>query len=52
MLLWLLLQRLPGYTREALESEPPHLVERWLILAQEEAAEAHRQAAKSAAKRG
>ena len=54
ILLYMLLQKLPGYTRELLEEEPAQLVERWLICLQEEGKEAKRQAEKSkhAGKRG
>lgn len=34
----MLLEALPGYTREALENENPQLVERWIIALNERAA--------------
>jgi hypothetical protein len=47
VILWLLLQKLQGYTRELLEAEQPHLVEQWRVLLAEEVAEQHRQAKKA-----
>lgn len=37
--LYLLLQKLPGYTRRTLLQEPAAIVERWLIAMEEEARE-------------
>ncbi len=39
--LWILLQRLPGYTRATLEAEDADLVEAWQEIMRAEAAASH-----------
>ena len=40
LVLYVLLQKFPGYTRETLEAEDARLVQRWIIALEEEAKEA------------